>query len=308
MPTLTREASESTPSVCLFVENPNRPGGNLLEMLRQYAPGYLRIARIVEQYASSEAFLAAVPDALPLDNQLAIVLMNLGVIHALCKTMNMPVSARSLEKVIDSFRSSHPTNSITRQRVMEWYSTFESEVELHVYLQVLPHRLPYWTYEAGRIAGDEITKMVNALAAFPDAIYEATEAGNCLAYERFTACVYHLMRTAEFGLIAMAQTAGVSQEKINKGWDWCIQGIESKVKEIGSTKPVADWQSQVKNYSETCAWLTTIQKGWRNPVSHVPRTYSEDTAKSMFGATMTLFSLLSSYGIRQAQMPDNIPV
>src|SRR5216683_4653264 len=45
--------------------------------------------------------------------------------------------------------------------------------------------------------------------AFPRANDDVTEAGNCLALERSTACVMHLMRAAEVALRALAKALGV---------------------------------------------------------------------------------------------------
>ena len=276
-------------------------------MLRLYAPQYLKFAALREAYASGFASMNTDPNAVLNDEQQGGVLEQMESIANSCTKMNLPVTGRTMEKIVARFRQTPPTHAQTRQKVMEWYSCFESEVETHLYLQVLPHRLQYWSAEPDGAHGTEITSLVETLTAFPDAIYDAREAGNCFAFERFTASVYHLMRVAEFGLISVAVAANAPQDKINKGWDGCIQAIEHHVKLIGSTKPMADWQDQIKKYSELCAWFTNIQKGWRNPVSHIPRIYSEGSAKGMFSAVATLFEHLTIHGFCQPiEMPQEI--
>jgi hypothetical protein len=176
---------------------------------------------------------------------------------------------------------------------------FSSELRRSIFLFVLPHRCDYYTDAKGM--GKQVSEILSAASGFPDAKYDITEAGNCLAFERFTACVYHLMRAAEYGLLGVAASIGVPEEKC-KSWEKMIGGINGKVDFAVSNKSPNYKETQNK-YGDLCSWFTTIKNGWRNPVSHVPRTYSEDTAKSMFSALGTLFKHLTQYGIGQAKMP-----
>ena len=170
-------------------------------MLRLYAPAYLQIARIYEEYCSSVSSLAAGRNALPTDAQLRIVMDNLITARDICNRMHLFVSARSMDRTIEEFTNKRPTFAVSQQRFQEWYACFSSEVEGQVYLLVLPHRVSYWTSEADNLQGLEIKQLVTCLTHFPGASFDVTEAGNCFAFERFTACVYHLMRVAEFGLV-----------------------------------------------------------------------------------------------------------
>ena len=67
---------------------------------------------------------------------------------------------------------------------------------------------------------------------------------------------------------------------------------------MSSTKP-KNWQEDTKKYSDLCAWFTAMQKGWRNPISHIPWIYAEPTAAAMFAAVKTLFEHLSLHGFKQ---------
>ncbi|HYL85520.1 MAG TPA: hypothetical protein VE263_14890 [Candidatus Angelobacter sp.] len=154
--------------------------------------------------------------------------------------------------------------------------------------------------------GNDIAALISSLEKFPSAAFDAAEAGNCFAYERFTAAVYHLMRTTEYGLVGVAAKIGVPPEKRTR-WDKLIQGIQSRIKAIASNSPPG-WREEEKKYADLCAWFTAIQKGWRNPVSHVPRFYSEGTAHSMFLATRTLFEHLHKQGFSEEAMPASIEV
>lgn len=278
-------------------------------MLRLYAPSYLTIARICEEYTSSFKMMAVHPRSLPDDEQMEKVLENFRAIREICARMQLRVSERSITRTVKEFENERPTFAITKQKFLEWYSCFQSEVEGQIYLLVLPHRVPYWSSAADGLLGDAIKQHASLLESnFPDAVFDLLEAGNCFAFERFTACVYHLMRVAEFALVSVARSADVPEDRINRGWDGCIQGIESAIKRIGSTKPTTDWQERIKKLSDLCSWFTTIQKGWRNPVSHIPRTYSEGNALAMFTATQTLIHDVVRQRLKQVAMPADFPL
>jgi hypothetical protein len=182
-------------------------------------------------------------------------------------------------------------------------SAFEAELQSKLFAFILPHRAGYFSDEQ---FGTEISAILGHMGAFANAQTDLVEAGNCFAAGRFTAAVYHLMRTAEYGLVSVAAALGVSEDK-RTSWAKLIQGIESELKRMVSsaTKP-SDWREQEKKYSDLCSWFTAIQKGWRNPVSHIPRIYSEFTAKGMFSVINTLFVHLSGYGLRQSDMPKTL--
>jgi hypothetical protein len=182
-------------------------------------------------------------------------------------------------------------------------TTFEAEMQSRLFTFILPHRAGYFSDEN---VGTEISTILGHMVEFLNAKTDLVEAGNCFAAGRFTAAVYHLMRTAEYGLVAVAAFVGVSEDN-RTSWGKLIQGIESEVKRmVSSAAKPSDWREQEKKYNDLCSWFTAIQKGWRNPVSHIPRIYSESTAKGMFSVINTLFAHLSGYGLRQSEMPKTL--
>jgi hypothetical protein len=252
-----------------------------------------------EDYLHGVNAIAAKPDAFPDAQQHAELLKVLSDIHRLCSLTNLVVSASTVERTIKEFQTRAPRFRESQQKLAEWFSCFTSELETQMFLLVLPHEVPYHPMTKGGWG----EALLDTVAAFPDARYDAFQAGACFAFGCFTACVYHLMRVAEYGLVSVATSLNVDQEKLAKGWDGCIQGIESAIKTISSTKPTTDWQAQVKKYSDLCAWFTTIKTGWRNPASHIPRNYSEQSAAGMFSATRTLFEHLWKYEFKPTTMP-----
>src|ERR1700719_4665247 len=64
--------------------------------------------------------------------------------------------------------------------------------------------------------------------AFPSANDDIYEAGMCLALERATACVMHLNRVLECGLLALARALGVEQQT---DWGAYLRKIERTLDE-----------------------------------------------------------------------------
>ena len=198
---------------------------------------------------------------------------------------------------------SAPTRQDANIQIRCIKSSFETELQARLFAFIPPQRAPYFSDEH---IGSEIATILGYMGEFAGAKTDLIEAGNCFAAGCFTASVYHLMRTAEYGLVAVASSVGVVKDK-QTSWDRLIQGIEAEIKKMVSsdTKP-SGWREQEKEYRELCAWFISVQKGWRNPVSHVPWTYSEAVAKGMFSAIGALFSMLSRYGIQQSDMPKTL--
>lgn len=241
------------------------------------------------------------------DDALAWLRQQLAVLRADCEFLDLHTARALIDGFCLRYRSTTPSSQQAREGLLVIMNAFKAEVGSRLFMYVLPHRVRYWASEAQLnnptgVIGADIYQLLQSLASFPDAKHDAIEAGNCIAFGLFTASVYHLMRCTEFGLVSLARSVGVPEEQVARGWDRCIQGIGAEIKRIESTKPTTDWKDETKKLSDLCSWFTTIRTGWRNPVSHIPRVYSENAAVSMFAATGTLFDHLRIHGFRQVEM------
>lgn len=118
---------------------------------------------------------------------------------------------------------------------------------------------------------------------FPEAAgIEAREAGNCFAAGRWTACVFHSMRVAEYGLRKLAKALKVEIHDKGKrcpieygDWDKVITAIRNKISELrkvpaGPKK--ARLLSSYSNIADHCEYMKDI---WRNEVSHTRRIWDK---------------------------------
>jgi hypothetical protein len=85
-------------------------------------------------------------------------------------------------------------------------------------------------FEQDELFGEAVNK------AFPSAINEIKDAGNCLAADLNTAAVFHLMRISEYGLRVLAEQLGAIPAKWPiefSQWKDIISDIETNLKSKG---------------------------------------------------------------------------
>lgn len=277
---------------------------SLEDMLKVYAGFYIKIG---ESLLSNELNVTEgqIPEAAAQPEELQAISESLNGIKEHCVRINLMVSSDVISQYQKCFSQSITTWAQVSACFKHIRMTIVSELRSRLFLQVLPQRRRFYNsnQEPGAETGSEIRKFQGIFENFSSIRYDISEAGNCFAFERFTACVYHLMRAAEYGLVSVARSIGVPSERLTS-WDNIIRGIQERIKTEESSNPkTPNWQERRKLYSELCSWFTDIKNGWRNPVSHVPRVYSEDDASGMFAATRNLFLSLIRQGLAQVEMP-----
>jgi hypothetical protein len=218
---------------------------NLWDMLRIYAPKFVDIGERMKLYLTSSYD----PNAIPDQKEYSDLLHILEEFKEDAESLQLPVATTSAKKIILEFSTSAPRQAVTRDRFNEWYSCFKTELESTTVMLVYPHRAGYYSDQEGSL-GTEINSLFSVLGNFPEAIYDAREAGNCFAFERFTAAVYHLMRVAEYGLVSVAASAGVAEDK-RTSWASMLAGIHGEIKQRVS-KHTADYKTFEKVYGGRC--------------------------------------------------------
>lgn len=107
-------------------------------------------------------------------------------------------------------------------------------------------------------------------AKFPALQYDITEAGNCLACGRTTACVFHLMRVMESSVQMLGSKLGIAlvNEKV---WQVILDQVDKAIKALPKG-PNAVQMAQLS------AHLFAVKLAWRNEVMHPKETYTEKEA------------------------------
>jgi hypothetical protein len=128
----------------------------------------------------------------------------------------------------------------------------------------------------------------------PSAIFELDEAGKCHALGRSTACVFHLMRTMEIGIKALARSLSISDpiKPSEKNWGKILGSMKAEMDKRSGGK---SWEGNDKEFFESAyVSLDAVRVAWRNTTMHVENKYTEDEAEHIFVAVRGFMKKLSS--------------
>jgi hypothetical protein len=128
--------------------------------------------------------------------------------------------------------------------------------------------------------------------AFPMANQEVTEAGDCFALSRHTACVFHLMRAVEIGVKVISKTLGITAP-LAKDWGGMLSDIDAAIKAKNASPP-PDWTTQKDFFQKAHGFLYAIKNPVRNATMHVDATYDEGGAENVFDAVKAFMRHLAT--------------
>jgi HEPN domain-containing protein len=125
---------------------------------------------------------------------------------------------------------------------------------------------------------------------FKDASFDIKEAGTCYALGRYTACVYHSMRVAEFGLKAIAERVKFPDDRPN--WEPVLKFINAELTRNRDVMSAA-FKGDIEFISGISAHMHSVNLAWRRRVAHVERTYTQEEAKRILEETRNLMQHLA---------------
>jgi hypothetical protein len=118
---------------------------------------------------------------------------------------------------------------------------------------------------------------------FPKAIEDVAEAAKCLALQRPTACVFHLMRAMELGVRALGKKLKVTINVEVETWYQIMEHVDGSIKRLpAQSEPEKKRKSKLAAAS---ANLNAVRIAQRNEVMHPKQTYTREEAHDVFNAT-----------------------
>jgi len=139
---------------------------------------------------------------------------------------------------------------------------------------------------------DPLVGWEKASAQFPRAIPDIEEAGKCLALERGTACVFHLMRVMELGLQDFATVLGVPRGIMEKPWGSILGNVDKAIAGLPSTSPAE--KAYRNDCSEAAVHLRHVKDAWRNDVMHPRESYTPEQAQEVFVSVRPFMNSLAA--------------
>jgi hypothetical protein len=199
--------------------------------------------------------------------------------------IGLRITAATVRELIEDLKKPDGATTPTRQN-FQWLiqqinviqGLSKKEIEGKAFFYVPAERITFFPkMKNPHIFGNAVN------VAFPNAAQDVCEAGVCLALDRGTGCVFHLMRILEIGLTALGAKFGVSLAHAN--WAPAIEQIESKIRDMHKDsvwKALPDCKEQQEFYAQAASHFGILKDAWRNYTMHVRGFYTEEQAERIF--------------------------
>lgn len=126
---------------------------------------------------------------------------------------------------------------------------------------------------------------------FPNSTSDIEAAGNCLALEQPTACVFHLMRVMEKGTQTFGKKLKVKIDPEIESWNTILNQVDVQMKQLLSK--TSKQKSRKADFAEVSSYLRHVKIAWRNEVMHPKATYTQEEARDVFAASRAFMVRLS---------------
>lgn len=195
-------------------------------------------------------------------------------------------------KIINYIRDNYSQYNCGRlsENITMFLSVVNKELGEHIFLIIPEERIRWFNNENS--FGPEVSK------AFKKANTDINEAGNCFALGLYTACIFHLMRVAEYGLRALARERNIKLK--NKPLEWAewgplIRAIEKTVDPIELKAHAGlEKDAALDFYHGTLGDFRAFKDVYRNPVMHPRKTYNKYEAGSAMQHVLGFMRKLST--------------
>jgi hypothetical protein len=246
---------------------------SLLAMYRFQAHHFVAISNTLGQ-----AMMELQSERIPQDRTMGAIGSSCGLLLKHCEELELVLAAAHIKRFGESlnehsyYRDMHSALLEIQQRVWD-------ELESSTLFALAQGDARYY-------ADGNCPPIV--LERFPDATFDITEAGKCLALDRPTACVFHLMRVTEYGLQAIGKVLGMNDPRPN--WEPVIAKIDSDLKLPFKERKSKDSTDLLANIS---AQMHAVKIAWRNRVMHVEKKHTPEEARDIYSATCALMRYLA---------------
>ena len=162
------------------------------------------------------------------------------------------------------------------KRADELQQYIQDELEETQLWQVSREQLKYLAIDPFKLAEQ---------SKFAPAHRDIEEASKCLAFDRGTACVFHLMGVMDCGVRALGESLNDPNlnPRRNPTWETILRKCDNELREP-LAKRCDEWRQDDMFFSTATANLRAVKDAWRNPSLHVERDYTRSEAEDVWNA------------------------
>jgi hypothetical protein len=241
---------------------------------------------LLAQLASTDEADRVIPDGTRKRVDLLLPLATL-----ICTQAYLLESSAMIERIQRDF-AFHITSRELQMSLIHLQDLMKSEMDRQLFLAVLA--------DDGRMFGQDRLFGDDVYGAFPSARKDIQESGNCLACERATACIFHLMRAAEIALRVLAWDRRVTFVKRPhvpiqlRQWDDILKELDSAERKIEGYKQSFAREAQLAFYHGAMIEFRAFKNLYRHRTAHARENYDIDRARSAMTHVSGFMKILAS--------------
>lgn len=232
---------------------------SLLDVIRVYAQSYVHLGRVFQYWMDrSESEKVSREDRQNLTQALRDVV-------GCCKSLGLTTSEELIRQANTDFFSAEKLEldyfSVS-QKIGEFERCVTAELKSRFFFFIPSERARYLVLVDEYIPDDEVhvgaevQRFAQIIDKFKGVTSDIVDAGNCFATGAYTACVYHLMRTCEYGLVSLAEDLGVDPGF--GSWEKLLSRISNKIGQLDKKHPEG-WKERRDFYSEAATLMQNVK-------------------------------------------------
>lgn len=269
--------SETAPSVCLFTGNPN----GLVSLWDLVMKDFNAHDFLLTSGQIGQVHMEIRCGRIPRDTTWQSVSGSLQLLEKDCIALELDSTLAQIQRVRETIKRANAGFNLESfgREVMEVHIRMVDELKSRNLYAIEREKAEY-------LKSNQFPSVV--AERFSDAVFDMNEAAKCYAFDRSTACVFHLMRVTEHGLHAIAKALEIKDERPN--WDPIIKKIDAELKaeyKDRKYKGSADFLAHMSTHTHA------VKVAWRNRVMHVEKKHTPEEARDIFNATVGFMRYLA---------------
>jgi len=135
----------------------------------------------------------------------------------------------------------------------------------------------------------------DVVRAYPDARLDMRDCCYCLAFNLWTAAIYHAMCVVQYGLHKLCDDLGVTFKKEFDALQWndILTGIDTRLKQMRADPQTPELTARIHLGAKASSHFFSIREAWRNYVMHGKEHYDPDEAASVVHAVRSIMRALA---------------
>lgn len=231
---------------------------------------------------------------------------SMGAIRETSENLNMRASKANIQKTFDTLSvlmTNGLVNGIDRDGLNVLISQLSTlltfaveELATYKFISILP--------ENAEIFSEPLSKFDDQIMeSFPGVTFELEEAGKSFALNRYTACIFHLMRAMEYGVGKLARELNatvVNKNGETLAWGILTANIKSEVEKLNGGPEKDSWL-------EVHSMLYSVNRAFRTKTAHPEKIYTQEQALSAISAVNGFLSHMAELTRAEILQFDQTP-